>query len=96
MDASPAGLGLRRCVWQAHAANEASRSLALKMLFTYEGTQRFERLMPDHKEGNGYDTSNMPDIFGRKLTQSRDTAVFGHYCDEWAEKRPMLMNIIDS
>ena len=89
------GLGLRRCVWQAHSANEASRNLALKTLFTYEGTQRFERLMPDHKQGNGYDTSNMTDVFGRKTSHSRDTAVFGHYCDEWAEKRPRLINLIE-
>lgn len=95
MDPAPRGLGLRRCEWQAHAANEASRRVAARMLFTFECIQRFQRVVPVGKVGNGYDTSGLADATGRRLGLSRDSAVFAHYCDEWSEKREGVLAVMN-
>ena len=98
LDAPPdGGLGLRRCQWQAHARNEASRRVATRMGFTFEGVQRFQRVIPSHKPGNGVDLSRLllPEATGPKLGQARDTAVFAHYCDEWAEKRGQVLRTME-
>lgn len=88
LDSSPQGLGLRRCQWQTHAANEPSRHVALRMGHTFEGVQRFQRVIPKSKVGNGYE----PDT---SLGLSRDSAIFAHYCDEWPEKRKGVVAQID-
>jgi RimJ/RimL family protein N-acetyltransferase len=87
LDAPPNGLGLRRSQWQTHAGNEPSRRLAERMGFTFEGVQRFHRVIPPNKKGNGCDLSCLPEAAGVKLGPSRDTAFFAHYCDEWRQKR---------
>ena len=96
LDLPPAGLGLRRCQWQSHAANEPSRRVAARMRFTFEGVQRFQRVVPMNKVGNGFDTSHLPNVGGRKLGPSRDSAVFAHYCDEWPEKREKVLAVMDT
>ena len=83
----PNGLGLRRCQWQTHTANEGSKRVALRMGFTFEGVQRFQRTIPRQKMGNGFDVSSLPEGTGKELGPSRDSAMFAHYCDEWEEKK---------
>jgi RimJ/RimL family protein N-acetyltransferase len=95
LDAPPNGLGLRRCQWQTNASNEASRRVGKRMGFTFEGVQRFQRVIPSHKKGNGADLSFLPETTGSRLGQARDTAVFAHYCDEWAEKRKDVMRMME-
>ena len=95
LDLPPDGLGLRRCQWQAHACNEPSRRLAARMEFTFESVQRFQRVVPTNKVGNGYDTSCLPEVMGRKLGPSRDSAVFAHYCDEWPDKREKVVAVMN-
>ncbi|KAH8759735.1 hypothetical protein BGZ57DRAFT_614301 [Hyaloscypha finlandica] len=43
---SAGGLGLRRVAWQAHAENQASREVALRMGFELEGILRWQRVSP--------------------------------------------------
>ncbi|KAI9739976.1 MAG: hypothetical protein M1818_005032 [Claussenomyces sp. TS43310] len=95
LDLPPAGLGLRRCQWQSHADNEASKRVATRMQFTFEGVQRFQRVVPATKVGNGFDTSHWPAVMGRSLGPSRDSAVFAHYCDEWPERRKIVVAILE-
>ena len=95
MDPPPNGLGLRRCVWQTHAANEGSRRLATRMGFILEDVQRFQRTLPLGKLGNGFDVSKLPEATGTSLGVSRDSAVFAHYCDEWQEKREEVQRTMD-
>jgi RimJ/RimL family protein N-acetyltransferase len=95
LDAPPGGLGLRRCQWQTHARNQPSRRLAERMGFTFEGVQRFQRALPPHKKGNGFDVSSLPEATGSKLGQARDTAMYAHYCDEWAEKRVDVLRAME-
>jgi hypothetical protein len=57
------------------------------MGFSFEGVLRFQRVIPRHKKGNGFDLSCLPEATGLKLGSARDTAVFAHYCDEWRTKR---------
>lgn len=96
LEAPPSGLGLRRVQWHCHAANIASRKLADKLLFTYEGTKRFERLVEPGKPDNGYDCAKAPNVTGKSLANSRDSMLLAHYCDEWDMKRELLQKIMDS
>ena len=95
LDHPPAGLGLRRCQWQAHGANIASKRVAERLGFTYEGLQRFQRVLPTDKVGNGYDVSLTSDVLGTNLGPSRDSFVFAHYCDEWQEKRKEVLAVME-
>jgi RimJ/RimL family protein N-acetyltransferase len=95
LDAPPGGLGLRRCQWQTHARNQPSRRLAERMGFTFEGVLRFQRAIPPRKKGNGFDVSSLPEATGSKLGQARDTAIYAHYCDEWAEKRMDVLRAME-
>jgi hypothetical protein len=65
------------------------------MGFTFEGVQRFQRIVPSNKRGNGYDVSSLPRVGGKKLGPSRDSAVYAHYCDEWLEKRKEVKRVLD-
>ncbi|KAJ9606775.1 hypothetical protein H2200_008784 [Cladophialophora chaetospira] len=95
LDLPPEGLGLRRCQWQSHALNEASKRLALRLGFTFESVQRFQRVVPANKIGNGYDTSYQTEE-GREVPRpSRDSAVFAYYCDEWLDKRKDVVAILE-
>lgn len=95
LDPPPLGLGLRRSQWQAHALNEASRRVALRMQYTFEGIQRFQRVIPITKKGSGFDVSRLPESTGTVLGQARDTAIYAHYCDEWAEKREVVFRLME-
>ena len=95
MDGPPHGLGLRRCQWQTHTSNEPSRRLALRMGFTFEGVQRFQRALPSNRLGNGFDVAELPEATGAKLGPSRDSAIFAHYRDEWKEKRKEVQKVMD-
>ena len=94
LDSPPHGLGLRRSVWQAHAQNQASRRAASRMGYTFEGIQRFQRVMPEGKQSNEVDVTGFPSAIA-DLGPSRDTAVFAHYCDEWAEKRKEVWKVME-
>jgi len=65
------------------------------MHFTFEGVQRFQRVVPVNKIGNGFDTSSLPSVVGRELGPSLDVVVFAHYCDEWPEKRGGVLAVMD-
>jgi RimJ/RimL family protein N-acetyltransferase len=95
LDAPPDGLGLRRCQWQAHAGNQPSRRVAERMGFTFEGVLRFQRVIPSHKKGNGFDVSSLSESTGSKLGQARDTAIYAHCCDEWPEKRKDVLRMME-
>ena len=95
LDAPPNGLGLRRCQWQTHASNKPSRRVAERMCFSFEGVQRFQRVIPSHKKGNGFDVSQLPEGTGTNLGRARDTAIFAHYCDEWPEKRKEVLRLME-
>lgn len=92
LDPRPDGLGLRRCEWQAHNANEASKRVAARMGFEFEGVRRFARVVPGWKLNNGFDVSRLP---GTTLGPSRDSAFYGHYCDEWPKKRSVVVAVMD-
>ena len=96
LDGPPSGLGLRRVQWQSHAANDRSIRAAERIGFTLEGIQRFQRILPSNKRGNGFDVSTLPGLNGRKLGPSRDSAVLAMYCDEWPEKRKDVMKRMGS
>lgn len=95
LDSPPNGLGLRRCQWQTHAGNEPSKRVATRMCFTFEGVERFQRVVPTNKIGNGFDTSLLSDVLGQRLGPSRDSAIFAHYCDEWPEKRKQVVEVME-
>ncbi|KAI9708928.1 MAG: hypothetical protein M1820_003622 [Bogoriella megaspora] len=94
LDPPPGGLGLRRSVWQAHADNQASRRVASRMGYTLEGIQRFQRVMPEGKQGNAIDVVGFPSVI-EDLGPSRDTAIFAHYCDEWPGKRDTILQVMN-
>lgn len=95
LDPPPNGLGVRRCQWQTHAGNEPSKRVAIRMSFTFEGVQRFQRVVLTNKISNGFDTSLLPNVMGKKLGPSRDSAIFAHYCDEWPERRKKVVEVMD-
>ncbi|ORY25917.1 hypothetical protein BCR39DRAFT_542512 [Naematelia encephala] len=45
------GLGLRRCQWFTNSLNDKSKSAALRLGFTHEGTLRAHRVLPLGKNG---------------------------------------------
>jgi hypothetical protein len=65
------------------------------MCFSFEGVQRFQRAIPSHKKGNGFDVSQLPEGTGTNLGRARDTAIFAHYCDEWPEKRKEVLRLME-
>lgn len=65
------------------------------MRFTFEGVQRFQRVVEAGKFSNGFDTSELPNVTGRRLGSSRDTAVFAHYCDNWSEERGRVLAVME-
>ena len=95
LDLPPNGLGLRRCQWQSYAHNEASRRLATRLGFSFEGIQRFQRVVSANKIGDGYDTSYLSKVGGSQLGASRDSAVYAHHCDEWLEKRKGVVMVME-
>lgn len=96
LDSAPWGLGLRRCQWQCHTKNEASKKLAVKMGFVLEGVRRFERVVPSGRRGNGFQFCEDGAATGAgQLGESRDSAVFAICCDEWERKRRAVLEVME-
>ncbi|KAL8694826.1 MAG: hypothetical protein Q9218_000585 [Villophora microphyllina] len=79
------GLGLRRVQWHANSVNEASRRLAERMGFRFEGVMRWHRVFRDGvrmgKVGNG---RGLPK--GAEAGDlGRDTAVYALCWDDWED-----------
>ncbi|KAI4261276.1 MAG: hypothetical protein L6R42_003524 [Xanthoria sp. 1 TBL-2021] len=79
------GLGLRRVQWKANSVNAASRKVAERMGFVYEGMTRWERVFRDGvnkgKVGNG---RGVPPG-AKEGDLGRDTANFGISWEEWGD-----------
>lgn len=88
--ASEGGLGLRRVVWSAHAANAKSRQAAERMGFTYEGTQRWHRVLPMGRISN--DRS-----FVHGANPGRDSLLLSMTWEDWFVdgKKELVQKLID-
>ncbi|KAI4107637.1 MAG: hypothetical protein LQ339_002543 [Xanthoria mediterranea] len=79
------GLGLRRVQWKANSVNAASRKVAERMGFGFEGVTKWERVFRDGvkkgKVGNGRGVP--PGTEEGDL--GRDTATFGLSWEEWRD-----------
>ena len=77
------GLGLRRLQWQANSINAASRHVAEKMGFQFEGIMRWERVFRDAvknvKASNGKDVPKG----ANEQHLGRDTAMYAMCWDDW-------------
>jgi RimJ/RimL family protein N-acetyltransferase len=91
---SSGGLGLRRVEWQTHAENAASRRAALRMGFEFEGIIRWQRVCPrtevvlpvEALEKRNGTKGEVP---------GRHTAVFSIIWDEWDDKRPKVVALME-
>ena len=50
--------------------------------------------MSEGKQNNAIDVTIFPSVT-ENLGPSRDTAIFAHYCDEWAGKRDTVLEVMD-
>ena len=75
---SPPGLGLRRVQWCANTRNAPSIRAAERLQFKREATTRWDRALPEGKEGN---TPRPSDPYPEKL--GRDTATLTICWDDW-------------
>jgi RimJ/RimL family protein N-acetyltransferase len=91
---SRGGLGLRRVEWQTHAANMASRNAALRMGFELEGIARWQRVFVGGKIALPVD-----ELEKRNGTKGevpgRHTAIFSIVWDEWEDKRPQIVAVME-
>jgi RimJ/RimL family protein N-acetyltransferase len=85
------GLGLRRVEWKCHASNAASRKVALRVGFEFEGIARWQRVIP-----RGTVALPVEALEKRNGTKGelpgRHTANFSIVWDEWDEKRPKVIS----
>lgn len=88
------GLGLRRVQWQTDAENAASRKTALRMGFEFEGIARWQRVSPRCEFGLSVEALEMRN--GTKgEVPGRHTAIFSIVWDEWDEKRPKVIALME-
>ena len=91
---SAGGLGLRRVEWQTHAENAASWRAALRMGFEFEGIARWQRIFP-----RGTVALPVEALEKRNGTKGeipgRHTAVFSIVWDEWDDKRPKVVALME-
>ena len=91
---SAGGLGLRRVEWQTHAENAASRRAALRMGFEFEGIARWQRVFP-----RGQVALPVEALEKRNGTKGelpgRHTAIFSIVWDEWDDKRPKVLVLME-
>jgi RimJ/RimL family protein N-acetyltransferase len=87
------GLGLRRVEWQTDTENAASRRVALRMGFEFEGIARWQRvsrckvaLPVEALEKRNGTKGELP---------GRHTAIFSIVWDEWDEKRPKVVALME-
>ncbi|KAF2669068.1 acyl-CoA N-acyltransferase [Microthyrium microscopicum] len=86
---SAGGLGLRRVAWTTHAGNNASRRIATRMGFEFEGIARWERVCA---KGVALPVDALEKRNGTKGEASgRHTAIFSMVWDEWDIKRPLVV-----
>lgn len=91
---SAGGLGLRRVVWQTHADNAASRRTALRMGFELEGIARWQRVFPGSKVALPVEALEKRN--GTKgEVPGRHTAIFSIVWDEWDDKRPKVVALME-
>ncbi|KAF2490833.1 acyl-CoA N-acyltransferase [Lophium mytilinum] len=95
LDPLPAGgLGLRRVEWKTHAENAASRRAALRMGFEFEGVARWNRVFP-----GGEVVLPVEALEERNGTKGelpgRHTAIYSIVWDEWDEKRPKIVALMN-
>lgn len=87
---SAGGLGLRRVEWKCHSENVASRKTALRMGFEFEGIARWHRAFT-----LGISSDVLAKRNGTKEElPGRHTASFGIAWDEWDEKRPLIVALM--
>lgn len=87
------GLGLRRVEWRTHASNTASRGLALRMGFEFEGIARWHRVSPDTGCGLPVDALERRNGTHGELP-GRHTATYSIVWDEWEEKRQKIVSLM--
>jgi RimJ/RimL family protein N-acetyltransferase len=97
MDARPAltgGLGLRRVEWQTHADNAASRRAALRIGFEFEGIVRWQRVFPRCEVALPVEALEKRNGTKGELP-GRHTTVFSIVWDEWDDKRPNVVALME-
>ncbi|KAJ5642381.1 acyl-CoA N-acyltransferase [Penicillium lividum] len=84
---SAGGLGLRRIEWKCHAENLASRRVALRMGFEFEGIARWHRAFAIGSSAEALEKRNgtLGELPGRH------TASFSIVWEEWDAKRPGIL-----
>jgi RimJ/RimL family protein N-acetyltransferase len=88
------GLGLRRVEWKTHAENAASRRAALRMGFEFEGIARWQRVFPGGKVALPVEALEKRN--GTKgEPPGRHTAIYSIVWDEWDEKRPTVVTLME-
>ncbi|KAJ5725122.1 acyl-CoA N-acyltransferase [Penicillium malachiteum] len=92
LDPPPAGgLGLRRVEWKCHSENAGSRRAALRMGFEFEGIARWHRAFTLGDSAEELEKRN-----GTKgELRGRHTAIFAITWDEWDEKRPKVVALME-
>jgi RimJ/RimL family protein N-acetyltransferase len=91
---SAGGLGLRRVEWQTHAENAASRRTALRIGFEFEGIARWQRVFPGGKVVLPVEALEKRNGTKGELP-GRHTAVFSIVWDEWDDKRPKVVALME-
>lgn len=84
---SAGGLGLRRVGWKCHQDNEASRGIASRMGFEFEGITRWSDVFP--RSTTGLPVKALEERNGTKgEAPGQHTATYSIVWDEWDQKRP--------
>lgn len=84
------GQGLRRVEWQCHADNEASRRVATRMGFEFEGILRWHSVLPRDRIALPVDALEKRNGTTGELL-GRHSAIFSIVWDEWDQKRPIIV-----
>ena len=92
------GLGLRRVQWQANSRNTASRRMAERMGFRFEGFLRWQRIFHQGKRrgkcGNGKD---LPENNSDGEDLGRDTVILAICWDDWQQgSRDHVISFLES
>ncbi|KUJ14093.1 uncharacterized protein LY89DRAFT_721205 [Mollisia scopiformis] len=85
------GLGLRRVVWRCHWLSEASRRVAERMGFVFEGVMRWERVLEGGRVRAEAEELGRRNGTGGKEGVGRHSVVLSVVWDEWEVKRGMVV-----
>lgn len=88
------GMGLRRVEWKCHSQNAASRGLAERLGFELEGISRWERLFPEGELSLSVEALEKRNGKKEEIA-GRHTAIYSLVWDEWDEKRPKLVAMMN-